>query len=84
MLLVRGVGLMNAIEYDAALFPPGKTAFDLCLELKDKGILCKPTHETIIRLTPPLVIEESDLRRAAAIIVECTIKFCQLEAMNGY
>ena len=75
MNLVRGRGLMNAIEMNPDFMPQGKSAFDLCLTIKDHGVLCKPTHDTIIRLTPPLVIEEADLRRAAKIIISCINNF---------
>lgn len=52
---VRGKGLFNAVELNSkALFPI--TAYDICLKLKDRGILAKPTHDSIIRLTPPLCI----------------------------
>ena len=50
---VRGKGLFNAVELNSkALFPV--SAYDICLKLKERGVLAKPTHETIIRLTPPL------------------------------
>ncbi|MDC1105433.1 ornithine--oxo-acid transaminase [Prolixibacteraceae bacterium] len=62
---VRGKGLLNAIEIDASA---PKSAWDLCLELKDKGILAKPTHDYNIRFTPPLVINEKQLREAIVII----------------
>ena len=66
---------MNAIELNPSELPPAKTAYDLCLLLKDHGILSKPTHETMLRLTPPLVIEKADIVRAAAIIIECIATF---------
>lgn len=50
---IRGRGLFNAVELNSkALFPV--TAYDVCLKMKERGILAKPTHDTIIRLTPPL------------------------------
>lgn len=50
---IRGKGLFNAVELNSkALFPV--TAYDICLKLKERGILAKPTHDSIIRLTPPL------------------------------
>lgn len=50
---VRGRGLFNAVELNnKALFPV--SAYDICVKLKERGILAKPTHDTIIRLTPPL------------------------------
>lgn len=59
--IVRGKGLLNAI----AIKPDGKhTAWDICLALKENGILAKPTHEHIIRFTPPLVITEAQMRDA--------------------
>lgn len=52
---VRGRGLLNAVEMNnKALFPA--SAYDVCLKLKERGILAKPTHDTIIRLAPPLCI----------------------------
>jgi ornithine--oxo-acid transaminase len=63
--LVRGRGLMNAIVIDKA--GPVK-AWDLCLKLKENGLLAKPTHDHIIRLAPPLVITEAQVRECAAII----------------
>ncbi|HKJ42914.1 MAG TPA: ornithine--oxo-acid transaminase [Sunxiuqinia sp.] len=59
--LVRGKGLLNAI----AIKPTnGKTAWDVCLALKENGILAKPTHDHIIRFTPPLVITEVEMMEA--------------------
>lgn len=59
--IVRGKGLLNAI----AIKPTnGKTAWDVCLALKDNGILAKPTHEHIIRFTPPLIINEEQMMEA--------------------
>ncbi|BAO40832.1 ornithine aminotransferase [Kluyveromyces marxianus DMKU3-1042] len=57
---VRGKGLLTAIviDHDKA---NGRTAWDLCLLMKEQGVLAKPTHENIIRLAPPLVISEEDL-----------------------
>lgn len=63
--LVRGRGLMNAIVIDKA--GPVK-AWDLCLKLKENGLLAKPTHDHIIRLAPPLVITEAQVRECAGII----------------
>jgi ornithine--oxo-acid transaminase len=56
--VVRGKGLLNAV----AIKPTnGKTAWDVCLAMKENGILAKPTHEHIIRFTPPLIITEDQL-----------------------
>ncbi|QEU62005.1 Car2 [Kluyveromyces lactis] len=57
---VRGKGLLTAIVINPEK-ANGRTAWDLCLLMKDQGALAKPTHEHIIRLAPPLVISEEDL-----------------------
>ena len=65
--LVRGKGLLNAI-----VIKPhgGKSAWDVCLKMRDNGLLAKPTHDHIIRFAPPLVINEAQVREAVAIIKE--------------
>ena len=68
--IVRGKGLLNAV----VITPKnGKTAWDVCLQLRDNGLLAKPTHEHIIRFAPPLVINEEQLIEAIGII-EKTLK----------
>lgn len=67
---VRGRGLLDAIVIDHAK-ANGRTAWDLCLLLKEHGLLAKPTHENIIRLAPPLVISEEELAKGIQIITEC-------------
>lgn len=52
---VRGRGLLNAVELNGGALSP-VSAFDICLRMKERGILAKPTHGTIIRLAPPLSI----------------------------
>ncbi|MFZ2340743.1 MAG: ornithine--oxo-acid transaminase [Bacteroidales bacterium] len=65
--LVRGKGLLNAV----VIRPKnGKTAWDVCLAMKDKGVIAKPTHEHIIRFAPPLVITEAQLMEAIDLIKE--------------
>ncbi|TDZ37030.1 Ornithine aminotransferase [Colletotrichum spinosum] len=66
---VRGKGLLNAVVIDESA-ASGRTAWDLCLLLKEKGVLAKPTHGNIIRFAPPLVISETELRKALNIIGE--------------
>jgi ornithine--oxo-acid transaminase len=63
--LVRGKGLLNA-----AVIKPrhGKTAWDVCLKMRDNGLLAKPTHDHIIRFAPPLIITEAQIREAVEII----------------
>lgn len=67
---VRGKGLLNAliIEPRAAADGSPKTAWELCLLLRDNGLLAKPTHGDIIRFAPPLVITEEQVREAVNII----------------
>jgi ornithine--oxo-acid transaminase len=63
--LVRGKGLLNAI-----VIKPfnGKSAWDVCLKMRDNGLLAKPTHDHIIRFAPPLVITEAQIHEAVEII----------------
>ena len=63
--LVRGKGLLNA-----TVIKPfnGKTAWDVCLKMRDNGLLAKPTHDHIIRFAPPLVINEEQILDAVGII----------------
>jgi ornithine--oxo-acid transaminase len=67
--VIRGKGLLNAVVIDESA-ANGRTAWDLCLLLKSKGLLAKPTHGDIIRFAPPLVISEEDLRKGLEIIAE--------------
>lgn len=60
---VRGKGLLNAIVIDAKY-----DAWDVCLKLKDNGLLAKPTHGDIIRFAPPLVINEKEMAECIDII----------------
>ncbi|MGE3164558.1 MAG: ornithine--oxo-acid transaminase [Planctomycetota bacterium] len=62
---IRGKGLMNAVEVDPA---SGISAWDVCVSLKNHGLLAKPTHDHIIRFAPPLVITEEQLREALEIL----------------
>ncbi|KAH9884588.1 ornithine aminotransferase [Xylariomycetidae sp. FL2044] len=66
---IRGKGLLNAVVIDESQ-TNGHSAWDFCLLLKEKGVLAKPTHGNIIRFAPPLVISETQLRKAMAIIGE--------------
>lgn len=63
--LVRGKGLLNAVVVRPK---NGKTAWDVCLAMKDMGLIAKPTHEHIIRFAPPLVISEPLLLEAIGLI----------------
>ncbi|KAI0166087.1 ornithine-oxo-acid transaminase [Xylariaceae sp. FL1272] len=66
---IRGKGLLNAVVIDESQ-TNGHSAWDLCVLLKDKGLLAKPTHGNIIRFAPPLVISENELQKAIATIGE--------------
>ncbi|KAJ6161272.1 hypothetical protein N7470_004668 [Penicillium chermesinum] len=68
---VRGKGLLNAIVIDESK-TNGSSAWDLCMLMKEKGLLAKPTHQNIIRLAPPLVITEEEIQKALDIIKEAT------------
>jgi ornithine--oxo-acid transaminase len=63
--LVRGKGLLNAMVIRPT---EGKTAWDVCLALKENGLLAKPTHQDIIRFAPPLVINRDQIMECADII----------------
>ena len=65
MKLIRGKGLLNAVEIRPH---NGKTAWEVCVEMANNGLLAKPTHENIIRFAPPLVITEEQLLEGIEII----------------
>lgn len=66
--LVRGKGLLNAIVINDS--EDSDTAWNICLKLRDNGLLAKPTHGNIIRFAPPLVMNEEQLRDCLSIIIE--------------
>jgi ornithine--oxo-acid transaminase len=70
--LVRGKGLLNAIVIKPT---NDKTAWDVCVALKENGLLAKPTHEHIIRFAPPLVITEEQLMESVDIISRTILSF---------
>ena len=67
MNLIRGKGLLNAIVINDT--EDSSTAWDICLALRDNGLLAKPTHGNIIRFAPPLVINKKQLLFCVDIIV---------------
>lgn len=71
--LVRGKGLLNAIVINDS--EEGDTAWNICLRLRDNGLLAKPTHGNIIRFAPPLVMTEAQLLECVAIIVRTLKEF---------
>ncbi|MCG2792344.1 MAG: ornithine--oxo-acid transaminase [Weeksellaceae bacterium] len=70
---VRGKGLLNAIMINDS--PDSKTAWNLCMKLKENSLLAKPTHGNIIRLAPPLVITEAQLLDCLQIIEKTFLEF---------
>ena len=71
--LVRGKGLLNAIVIDD--HEESDTAWNICLKLRDNGLLAKPTHGNIIRFAPPLTIKKSEIDSAVDIIVKSLKEF---------
>lgn len=63
--IIRGKGLLNAVVIKPS---DGKEAWDVCIKMRDNGLLAKPTHGNIIRFAPPLVITEEQLKEAVGII----------------
>ena len=70
---VRGKGLLNAILVNDS--PHSPTAWNMCIALKEAGLLAKPTHGNIIRLAPPLVITEEQLMACVEIIEDVVLNF---------
>lgn len=66
--LVRGKGLLNAIVINDS--PESDTAWNICLALRDNGLLAKPTHGNIIRFAPPLIMNEEQLEECISIIIK--------------
>ena len=71
--LVRGKGLLNAIVINDT--PKSDTAWNICIKLRDNGLLAKPTHGNIIRFAPPLVITEEQLNECILIITDTLRSF---------
>lgn len=71
--LVRGKGLLNAIVINDS--EDSSTAWDICIKLRDNGLLAKPTHGNIIRFAPPLVMNKEQLLDCVAIIKKTILEF---------
>ena len=71
--LVRGKGLLNAIVINDS--EESETAMNICLQLKENGLLAKPTHGNIIRFAPPLVISEDQLHECCDIIEKTILDY---------
>ncbi|KAM0748329.1 putative ornithine-oxo-acid transaminase [Meredithblackwellia eburnea MCA 4105] len=80
---VRGKGLLNAIVIDQSKSKKGRSAWDLCLLFKSKGLLAKPTHVNIIRLAPPLIISEEQVNKIVSIIRESLEVLETIETIPG-
>jgi ornithine--oxo-acid transaminase len=75
VLKVRGRGLLNAIIVNDT--EESETAWNLCVALKENGLLAKPTHGNIIRFAPPLVMNEQQLMECVSIIEKTINEFKQ-------
>ena len=73
VLSIRGKGLLNAVLINDT--EDSSTAWDICMELKDNGLLAKPTHGNIIRFAPPLVMNETQLMDCIGIIKKTISEF---------
>ena len=73
LTLVRGKGLLNAVVINDT--PDSSTAWELCVALKENGLLAKPTHGNIIRFAPPLVMTREQLDDCIAIIRKTVLEF---------
>ncbi len=71
--LVRGKGLLNAIVINDT--EDSQTAWNICLKLRDNGLLAKPTHGNIIRFAPPLIMTEEELHECCDIIEKTILEF---------
>ncbi|CAK7265647.1 ornithine aminotransferase [Sporothrix epigloea] len=81
--IIRGKGLLNAVVIDESK-ANGRTAWDLCLLLKDKGLLAKPTHGNIIRFAPPLVITDAEMQQALKVIGEALEELPTVAKAHGH
>ena len=71
--LIRGKGLLNALVINDS--EDSSTAWDICLKMKEKGLIAKPTHGNIIRFAPPLVINKKEIDESCQIIRDCILNF---------
>ena len=71
--LIRGKGLLNALVINDS--EDSSTGWDICLQMKEKGLIAKPTHGNIIRFAPPLVINKKEIDESCQIIKDCILNF---------
>ena len=79
--VVRGKGLLNAVVIDETK-TSGHSAWNLCLLLKEKGLLAKPTHQNIIRLAPPLIITEEQIDAAVVTFKEALAALVSSDSLS--
>ena len=70
---VRGKGLLNAVVINDE--EESSTAWNICMKMRDKGLIAKPTHGNIIRFAPPLVISETEVEESCKIIEDSIIEY---------
>jgi ornithine--oxo-acid transaminase len=70
---VRGKGLLNAVDIKET--GDGRTAWDVCMALRDNGLLAKPTHGDKIRFAPPLIITREQMEECCDIIEKTILEF---------
>ena len=71
--LIRGKGLLNALVIHDS--EDSSTGWNICLKMKEKGLIAKPTHGNIIRFAPPLVINKKEIDESCQIIRDCILNF---------
>ena len=71
--LIRGKGLLNALVINDT--ETSSTAWNICLKMKDNGLIAKPTHGNIIRFAPPLVINKNQVEESCKIIEKSIAEF---------
>ena len=71
--LVRGKGLLNAVVINES--EDSSTAWDICMKMKENGLIAKPTHGNIIRFAPPLVITKEEIKMSCEIISSSILDF---------
>ena len=71
--LIRGKGLLNAMVINDS--EDSSTAWDICISMKNNGLIAKPTHGNIIRFAPPLVINEDEINISCDIIEKSIIEY---------
>ena len=71
--LIRGKGLLNALVINDS--ETSSTAWDICIRMKDNGLIAKPTHGNIIRFAPPLVINREQIDESCQIIKKSILEY---------